>query len=64
MSLQVLGIEELGYRKRLWYGITELRVGHPEWCTTSGDTVSLVRACTCTYMHRHVHTCCALVMFE
>ena len=28
---QVLGIELLGYRKRLLYGIREIRAGHPEW---------------------------------
>jgi len=28
---QVVGIELLGYRKRLQYGIAELRSAHPEW---------------------------------
>ena len=29
--LQVVGVELLGYRKRLQYGISELRHAHPEW---------------------------------
>lgn len=41
--LQVLSIEELGYRKRLLYGINELKAGHPEWCTNSVDTALQVR---------------------
>ena len=29
--MQVVGIELLGYRKRLQYGISELRRTHPQW---------------------------------
>ena len=29
--IQVIGVEQLGYRKRLQFGISELRHAHPEW---------------------------------
>lgn len=29
--VQVVGVELLGYRKRLQYGIAELRRAHPRW---------------------------------
>lgn len=31
LPLQVVGVELLGYRKRLQYGIAELRRAHPSW---------------------------------
>ena len=31
LLLQVVGVELLGYRKRLQYGIGELRRAHPDW---------------------------------
>ncbi len=31
LSHQVVGVVLLGYRKRLLYGISELRHAHPEW---------------------------------
>ncbi len=40
LIVQVIGVEELGYRKRLQYGISELRSAHPEW--NQGRIVSVV----------------------
>ena len=37
---QVVGIELLGYRKRLQYGIAELRRAHPEWMDNRWSTSS------------------------
>lgn len=34
----VLGVEEIGYCKRLLYGIHELRAGHPDWTRSPVDT--------------------------
>ena len=28
---QVVGVEEIGYRRRLEYGIRELKAHHPDW---------------------------------
>ncbi len=42
-----MNIEELGYIKRLQYGIKELRAGHPEWCGSNTDTVTRVSTHTC-----------------
>ncbi len=38
--VQVVGIELLGYRKRLQYGISELRRTHPQWAEFNSRNTS------------------------
>lgn len=38
--VQVVGIELLGYRKRLQYGISELRRTHPQWAELNSRNTS------------------------
>ena len=46
-------MEEVGYRKRLQYGISELRSAHPEWAEHSGKAVSEL---TLHVGHTHTHS--------
>ena len=58
--VQVVGIELLGYRKRLLYGISELCRGHPDWRRHSlpSHEVPSTKPVSVGHIYSHMYELC------
>ncbi len=63
LLFQVLSIEELGYRKRLLYGIRELSRGNPEWNNNSTSAALQVNRIDISNTFVLLYCICIIVLY-